>query len=120
MQVTVIGWGGNDIITVAGRGFLFGGSGDDTLTGGLSPDRIRGDDGRDRLIGRRGGDNLGGGPGPDWLAGGRGDDFLRAEDGERDLAIRCGGAPGDTVIFDEDADPAPIGCRHLNEPDAWP
>lgn len=120
MQVGVTGSSGNDAVTTFGRAFLSGGDGDDTLMGGLSFDRIRGDAGRDRLIGRQGRDNLGGGPGPDWLTGGRGDDFLRAEDGERDRSIRCGGAPGDTVIFDRNVDPAPVGCRHLNEPDAWP
>ena len=118
--VGVTAGSGNDEAAAFGPTFLSGGDGDDTLIGGLSFDRVRGEAGHDRLIGRRGRDNVGGGPGRDWLTGGRGDDFLRAEDGERDRSIRCGGASGDTVIFDRKVDPAPVGCRHLNEPDAWP
>jgi Ca2+-binding RTX toxin-like protein len=119
-QVAVYGASGDDTITTSGLALLHGGRGDDTLTGGLSGDRIRGEEGRDRLIGRRGRDNIGGGPGRDRFDGGRGDDLLRAEDGERDLSLRCGAGVGDTALFDVGLDPAPIRCRHLNDPDAWP
>ena len=81
-NVTVNGFGGNDVIcggsgndTIsggAGNDQLFGGGGNDTLKGGGGDDVVVGEVGNDTLIGGLGNDLLIGGPGNDTLEGSSG------------------------------------------------
>ncbi|MGK7928614.1 MAG: ExeM/NucH family extracellular endonuclease [Spirulina sp.] len=72
----------------AGRDFLLGTSGDDTLIG---------QGGRDTLVGKKGDDFLFGGAGRDFLFGGKGDDFL---DGGAGKDFLIGGRGEDTARYD--------------------
>ncbi|MDA0589779.1 MAG: FG-GAP-like repeat-containing protein [Planctomycetota bacterium] len=112
----------------AGRLFLDGGSGNDTLSGGLGDDCLLGGDGNDVLNGNAGNDGIAGGTGNDTayggdgldtiggddgddrlfgqdgfdsVAGGAGDDFVRGGLGND---ILFGGAGNDEVIGDENDD----------------
>lgn len=72
-------WGdaGNDAIRVsAGRAWMDGGEGGDTLYGGPQADTLIGGGGADYLFGWGGNDTLRGGDGNDYLAGNDGNDKL--------------------------------------------
>ena len=85
--------GGN---SYGGRGWQYGGDGDDQLTGG---------DGEDELAGGAGNDWLIGGGGPDQLLGGDGDDFLDGiEPSETPLADYLDGGSGTDTARRESAD----------------
>jgi Ca2+-binding RTX toxin-like protein len=79
-RVVVIGFAGNDNITVSGSlpypVAFYGGDGNDYLSGGSRADILDGGEGTDRLFGNGGNDELYGGPGNDTLSGGAGDDLL--------------------------------------------
>jgi Ca2+-binding RTX toxin-like protein len=65
---TILGYGGNDIISAgAGNDLVFGGTGGDTLTGGAGNDVLHGEDGNDQLQAQSGDDTLYGGAGNDVL-----------------------------------------------------
>lgn len=112
----------------AGRLFLDGGPGNDTLSGGLGDDCLLGGDGNDVLNGNAGNDGIAGGigndtafggdgldtiggddgndrlfgqDGSDSVAGGAGDDFVRGGLGDD---ILFGGAGNDEVFGDENDD----------------
>ena len=90
----VAGLGGDDVIDgLGGKDYLCGGSGDDTIDGGVGADRIYGGggadiltgaSGRDRLYGQGGGDSLDGNGGTDVANGGSGSDDCAAE-----TTIKC-------------------------------
>ncbi|MBK1841301.1 hypothetical protein JHL17_28240 [Azospirillum sp. YIM B02556] len=61
-------------------GFLFGGSGNDTLIGGDGDDAFYGEAGNDLMIGGDGDDTFHGGAGSDSLIGGMGDDVYMVDD----------------------------------------
>jgi Ca2+-binding RTX toxin-like protein len=115
--VSVLGLGGNDVITithalVAGslvrKVTIDGGSGNDSLTGNAGDDVLRGGDGadtliglagRDALFGGAGNDRLFGGLGLDFLDGGNNDDFIDASDSAGDDTV-LGGSGSDTAKMD--------------------
>ena len=83
----------------AGRAFLEGRGGNDTLIGNTAADVLSGGDGNDRLDGGDGADLLNGDAGNDILIGGAGADVLRGGDGF-DLAQYQNGVAGGYLIVD--------------------
>jgi len=103
---TVIGNGGNDVITISGNvgAVLSGGSGVDYLTGGNGNDVIFGGGGVDTIIGGLGNDTIYGGSSADLLTGGAGCDvfvFSNTESGltsmDTILDFQAGGC--DALVF---------------------
>lgn len=114
--VSVLGLGGNDVITirdalVAGtlvrKVTIDGGGGNDSITGSSADDVIRGSTGNDTLFGLAGRDALFGGAGNDRLIGGLGQDFLDGGDNDDFIDAREG-APGDTVQGGNGSDTAEV------------
>ncbi len=86
---TISGMGGNDILTLEGKGDLFGGAGNDVLTGGAQSNLLVGGVGNDQIDGGKGRDIITGveqgvafaGIGEvDVLTGGEGADVFRLGD----------------------------------------
>jgi Ca2+-binding RTX toxin-like protein len=107
-RIWVIGYAGNDRITVEGtvarNAFLEGRGGNDTLTGALGSDLLMGGAANDTLNGRAGHDVLVGGAGNDTLTGGMGQNVLIGGEGA-DRLVAGGGdilVAGPT-LFDADA-----------------
>lgn len=88
---------GNDRVISGGRGWVFGGPGDDLLRS------RRGEEVADRFFGGAGADLLGGGRGPDRLSGGPGADTLRGGGGNDRLL----GGPGDDLLLQGPESPPP-------------
>lgn len=111
---TIVGTGGDDIITgspiddvivgLGGNDVIDGGGGDDLICGGLGADTLRGGGGDDVLLGGHGRDKLYGQAGSDWLFGGYGNDKLYggakgdflAGQGADDIVWGAGG--GDLIL----------------------
>lgn len=101
-EAVILGNGGNDTITVAGKlpiNFtISGGAGNDYIAGGVLSDILSGDAGNDRVMGGNGDDILDGGDGRDRLQGGNGNDMLYGGVGNDSLY----GDGGDDQLFGED------------------
>ncbi|MBN2971553.1 hypothetical protein JW805_05925 [Roseomonas aeriglobus] len=97
---TVLGGGGDDIITGGALGdTLTGNGGADTLNGGAGADTLNGGDGNDTLNGGDGADVLDGGAGNDLLRGGAGFDTIRGGEGNDivELSVTEFNSDADTV-----------------------
>ena len=99
LKTTVLGDGGNDLITsesdgAASNNYFSGGTGNDTLTtsdGGNDP---ASGNGADTLIGGAGNDSIDGGAGADYLSGNDGRDTIHGGGGNDTLI----GGPGNDVL----------------------
>ena len=77
----LFGQGGNDtLISSINADVLTGGDGNDIVNAGSGDDKLNGDDGNDKLSGGDGNDTLDGGNGKDTLIGGKGDDVYLVRD----------------------------------------
>jgi len=106
---TLVGGGGNDVITIQGNVavVLTAGSGVDLITGGNGADYISGAAGADTIYGGLGNDTIRGGCGADFLFGGGGCDVFVFASGESgltsmDTILQNGftvGAGNDLIVF---------------------
>jgi len=105
----VVGTDGDDLLSGnAADNYILGSGGEDRIEGLGGPDELSGGAGDDLVIGGPGKDKLyGDGTAPD---SGDGNDTLRADDGEADTIVDCGGSAGDSA----DTDSAAVDAKVLN------
>jgi Ca2+-binding RTX toxin-like protein len=102
---TVLGGGGNDVITGGALGdTLSGNGGNDILNGGAGADTLNGGDGNDTLNGGAGADVLDGGAGNDFIRGGAGFDTIRGGAGNDTIELTVTEFNGDNDTVDGGAD----------------
>jgi len=98
---SVYGEDGHDTLHASdwGRGYLFGGNGNDSVNGYWGNDYLDGGAGNDNMSGYRGNDSMWGGAGDDTMQGGGGTDSVSGSDGND---LLDGGTFGAGIYSDND------------------